>query len=153
MPSIARSSRDAGEDRLLNSERVAYWFFRLNGCLTIENFIVHPDFGAGESGQKAARNYLHQLFDGEEFRWSVGIARRAGRITKVRRPPWCSRCLHRSCHLVRRRAAQWGQILTGDVADGRLKAIAWAPHNSSGPVSQAFRPRPPPMPPRSAAAR
>jgi mannosyltransferase len=32
-------------------------------------------------------------------------------------------------HLVRRRAAQWGQILTGDVADGRLKAIAWAPHN------------------------
>ncbi len=31
--------------------------------------------------------------------------------------------------LVRRRAAQWGQILTGDVADGSLKPIAWAPHN------------------------
>jgi hypothetical protein len=31
--------------------------------------------------------------------------------------------------LVRRRAAQWGQILTSDVADGKLKTIAWAPHN------------------------
>jgi hypothetical protein len=26
-----------------NPERVAYWFFRLNGCLQIENFAVHPD--------------------------------------------------------------------------------------------------------------
>ncbi len=25
------------------SEKVAYWFFRLNGCATIENFVVHPD--------------------------------------------------------------------------------------------------------------
>jgi hypothetical protein len=25
------------------TEKVAYWFFRLNGCLTIENFVVHPD--------------------------------------------------------------------------------------------------------------
>lgn len=31
--------------------------------------------------------------------------------------------------LVRRRAAQWGQILTNDVADGTLKPVAWAPHN------------------------
>jgi mannosyltransferase len=31
--------------------------------------------------------------------------------------------------LVRRRAAQWGQILTSDVANGSLKPIAWAPHN------------------------
>lgn len=28
---------------LINPERIAYWFFRLNGCLTIENFVVHPD--------------------------------------------------------------------------------------------------------------
>jgi mannosyltransferase len=34
--------------------------------------------------------------------------------------------------LVRRRAAQWGQILTADVADGNLKPIAWAPHNYRG---------------------
>lgn len=27
------------------SERLAYWYFRLNGFLTTENFIVHPDFG------------------------------------------------------------------------------------------------------------
>lgn len=24
-------------------EKVAYWFFRLNGCLSIVNFVVHPD--------------------------------------------------------------------------------------------------------------
>ena len=28
-------------------ERLAYWYFRLNGFLTIENFIVHPDRGRG----------------------------------------------------------------------------------------------------------
>lgn len=27
----------------ISPERVAYWFFRLNGCLTIVNFIVHHD--------------------------------------------------------------------------------------------------------------
>jgi mannosyltransferase len=31
--------------------------------------------------------------------------------------------------LVRRRSAQWGQILTADTADGTLKRIASAPHN------------------------
>jgi len=25
------------------AEAVAYWFFRLNGCLTTRNFLVHPD--------------------------------------------------------------------------------------------------------------
>lgn len=27
----------------MNAEKLAYWFFRLNGCFTFENFIVHPD--------------------------------------------------------------------------------------------------------------
>lgn len=27
----------------MNPEKIAYWFFRLNGCFTFENFIVHPD--------------------------------------------------------------------------------------------------------------
>jgi hypothetical protein len=27
----------------ISPESVAYWFFRLNGCLTIVNFVVHPD--------------------------------------------------------------------------------------------------------------
>jgi hypothetical protein len=31
--------------------------------------------------------------------------------------------------LVRRRSAQWGAILSGDVSAGTLKPIAWAPHN------------------------
>jgi hypothetical protein len=34
--------------------------------------------------------------------------------------------------LVRRRSAQWGAILTSDVAAGTLKPIAWAPHNYRG---------------------
>ena len=34
--------------------------------------------------------------------------------------------------LVRRRSAQWGQILSDDVTNGTLKAIAWAPHNYRG---------------------
>jgi len=34
--------------------------------------------------------------------------------------------------LVRRRAAQWGQILQNDVNSGILKPVAWAPHNYRG---------------------
>ncbi|NUL82603.1 MAG: hypothetical protein HUU60_07775 [Armatimonadetes bacterium] len=29
-------------------ERLAYWYLRLNGFLTIENFVVHPDTGANQ---------------------------------------------------------------------------------------------------------
>lgn len=29
--------------RKINPEKVAYWFFRINGCLTIENFVIHPE--------------------------------------------------------------------------------------------------------------
>lgn len=29
----------------ISSEKLAYWYFRLNGCLTIENFVVHTDEG------------------------------------------------------------------------------------------------------------
>lgn len=35
-------------DGLLRTEDVAYWFFRLNGCLTMVNFVVHPDFRASQ---------------------------------------------------------------------------------------------------------
>lgn len=31
-----------------SSERLAYWYFRLNGFLTTENFIVHPDSGRNQ---------------------------------------------------------------------------------------------------------
>lgn len=29
---------------LINPEKLAYWYFRLNGFLTIEDFVVHPDW-------------------------------------------------------------------------------------------------------------
>lgn len=32
----------------MNTEEVANWFFRLNGCFTIPNFIVHPDASGGQ---------------------------------------------------------------------------------------------------------
>jgi mannosyltransferase len=34
--------------------------------------------------------------------------------------------------MVRRRSAQWGAILTQDVASGSLRQLAWAPHNYRG---------------------
>jgi hypothetical protein len=33
----------------LDAEKVAYWYFRLNGFLQIENFVVHP---RGRGGQR-----------------------------------------------------------------------------------------------------
>lgn len=32
----------------MNPERIASWFFRLNGCATITNFVVHPDRGGSQ---------------------------------------------------------------------------------------------------------
>jgi len=29
----------------INPEKLAYWYFRINGCFTITNFIIHPDQG------------------------------------------------------------------------------------------------------------
>lgn len=36
------------EKRMLkiDSEKLAYWYFRLNGFLTIQNFVVHPNSGS-----------------------------------------------------------------------------------------------------------
>jgi hypothetical protein len=33
----------------LTAEDVAYWFFRLNGCLTINNFVLHPSETRGNT--------------------------------------------------------------------------------------------------------
>jgi len=32
----------------ITAEQLAYWYLRLNGFLTIQNFIVHPDTGSGQ---------------------------------------------------------------------------------------------------------
>lgn len=42
------SPQSARQEETLQTEKVAYWFFRLNGCMTIENFVVHPDFDGGQ---------------------------------------------------------------------------------------------------------
>ena len=38
-------TREAPPVQTMSTEKVAYWFFRLNGCMTIEDFVVYPDFG------------------------------------------------------------------------------------------------------------
>lgn len=35
--------KPAGPVPFLDPEKVAYWYFRLNGFLQIENFVVHPE--------------------------------------------------------------------------------------------------------------
>ena len=40
------SARPAGES--LDPEKLAYWYFRLNGFLQIENFVVHPEQRGGQ---------------------------------------------------------------------------------------------------------
>lgn len=42
-----RHEHDAGRMNI-RSERLAHWFFRLNGFLTISNFVVHVDEGVGQ---------------------------------------------------------------------------------------------------------
>jgi hypothetical protein len=40
--------RQEASAQTYRSERLAYWYFRLNGFLTTENFIVHSDRGANQ---------------------------------------------------------------------------------------------------------
>lgn len=35
----------------MTTEQLAYWFLRLNGCMTITNFVVHPDFRGGQRSE------------------------------------------------------------------------------------------------------
>lgn len=74
------------------SEQLAYWFFRLNGCLTITNFILHSE-DKGSSSQRTDTDILavrfphrkellmsgnhmrdHEMFDGENKRIDLIIA-------------------------------------------------------------------------------
>ena len=43
----------------LNPEKVAYWYFRLNGFFQIENFVVHPP---GHGGQRTDADLLAVRF-------------------------------------------------------------------------------------------
>jgi hypothetical protein len=43
--------------RLVNAEKLAYWYFRLNGFMTMENFILHPDSRKGSSQRTDADIY------------------------------------------------------------------------------------------------
>jgi hypothetical protein len=40
--------------RYFPAAKIAYWYFRLNGFLTIENFVVHPKVGEQQSQRTEA---------------------------------------------------------------------------------------------------
>jgi hypothetical protein len=42
---------------ILDPEKVAYWYFRLNGFLQIENFLVHRSDG-GASGLRCVLSFV-----------------------------------------------------------------------------------------------
>ncbi len=53
------SERVQGTAPHLSAEKVAYWYFRLNGFLQIENFVVHP---GGRGGQRTDADLLAVRF-------------------------------------------------------------------------------------------
>lgn len=53
------NSRAQTAFRPLKPERVAYWYFRLNGFLQIENFVIHP---GGRGGQRTDADLLAVRF-------------------------------------------------------------------------------------------
>src|SRR4051812_7707383 len=40
---MAENVAQLGDLPVMTPEQDAYWYFRLNGCLTITNFVLHPD--------------------------------------------------------------------------------------------------------------
>ncbi|WP_293363706.1 hypothetical protein [Phenylobacterium sp.] len=51
--------RPISPDERLTAEKVAYWYFRLNGFLQIENFVIHPP---GRGGQRTDADLLAVRF-------------------------------------------------------------------------------------------
>jgi hypothetical protein len=47
---------------IFNPVRIAYWFFRLNGCFQIENFAVHPDADAEQNQMRTDADLLGVRF-------------------------------------------------------------------------------------------
>lgn len=93
-------------DIKIKAEKLAYWFFRLNGCFTFENFVVHRDIRGSQLTEVDIialrfphRQELrtsdhpmedHQLFQGQEKYASVffvEVKRNKGSINKSWRNP------------------------------------------------------------------
>lgn len=51
------------------SERLAYWYFRLNGFLTTENFVVHPEQGSDQrtDADLLCVRFLHRVENSPEI--------------------------------------------------------------------------------------
>ena len=54
-----RELRNSRDNPRIDPERVAYWYFRLNGFLQIENFVVHP---GGRGSQRTDADLLAARF-------------------------------------------------------------------------------------------
>lgn len=71
----------------LDPEKVAYWYFRLNGYFQIENFVVHPE---RRGAQRTDADLLavrfpyraERLFDDPLYNWQIVKSRaKDGRVT------------------------------------------------------------------------
>jgi hypothetical protein len=51
---------------IITPDKVAYWFFRINGCLTIENFVIHPETRNDGSSQITDADLLAVRFPHRE---------------------------------------------------------------------------------------
>jgi len=76
----------------MNAEDVAYWFFRLNGCLTIRNFLVHPDIPGPQRTDAdliAMRFPYRQELDMTDFRTFEGQDKPRLLLVEVKQSGWC----------------------------------------------------------------
>jgi hypothetical protein len=55
---VPRRPRVPLRDRTFETEEAAYWYFRLNGCFTIENFVVHPEYVDTDLSQRTDADIL-----------------------------------------------------------------------------------------------
>jgi hypothetical protein len=51
------ASHSAKEGFFMDLESLAYWYLRLNGCLTVRNFVLHPPPGGG-GGQRTEADVI-----------------------------------------------------------------------------------------------
>lgn len=59
VPGHRAAARAGAPDMWFDPEKVAYWYFRLNGFLQIENFVVHP---SGRGGQRTDADLIGVRF-------------------------------------------------------------------------------------------
>lgn len=125
-------------NNIIDWEKNSYWFFRLNGCLTIVNFIVHPALGRPQkiesdlfdtySAQRTDADILlvrfpyrrefdmvdHEIFPKNQKRIFIGIAEVKSGICRLN-GPWVKE-ERRNIHRVLRAIGVFPEDMVDSVA-------------------------------------